>query len=794
MVSITDQTAYMLSRHEDNDFTFVEANPQMYAQDMYGFESMQGYLDGSDYTHPRTTHDSYPSFSSFAAAPMYPEASQQYINGKSSPPLYPIESPELRPPPSNHSTASGPSASSSAMGSPYSNHGQTVTVPEWNSTGLGINPSIVNGNCDGFAQDFGYTTSGMEHELAFTDVNKPHVFVGESSKVSESLSSVSTFVPSNQTDVIGSLSDHDGGDTSTLRSTQSLHSAMTPTSSGSDFFFKSPPTPASSSPLSTRRVSVISLGNSSAAGRTQDCRSSPFFPNVQSFQSDVIEKPSYSTTYHQSPFFTQTSGQFVAPLESSCLSSVNSLYTKFPFVTATVVLEFLLTCGIIDPSLIHQYTGAPVQTPVTSAEQIEFQPHHMYPPPQSPTPSNHSTQSTRPIKRSQSPYISTYQTYPYPQRRPSLMSHQSYGSQDGSFDSDESRDKGRCPNPECGKVFKDLKAHMLTHQSERPEKCPITSCDYHIKGFSRKYDKNRHTLTHYKGTMVCGFCPGSGSAAEKSFNRADVFKRHLTSVHAVEQTPPNSRKKTSGGVNAGKKLAGYAPDATGKCSTCSAMFQNAQDFYEHLDECVLRIVQQEDPSEAINAQRLAEVENDPAVHETLRNNGLPTTTINHYSADEDEEEEDVDDADDDDYTLRGPKSRRPNASKGARISPNGSVQKSRSSHGLTYSKGGVDLRTKGRKKRKDYPTSWGCPTQQMKMKKRVMCAFDGQRRLWKDDMMLSTDYEVRIPLSDGKSYVTDLDVQTLKRAEAFHNATEEEKGPFEDKIDLEELMAVKNES
>jgi hypothetical protein len=182
------------------------------------------------------------------------------------------------------------------------------------------------------------------------------------------------------------------------------------------------------------------------------------------------------------------------------------------------------------------------------------------------------------------------------------MSHQSYGSQDGSFDSDESREKGRCPNPECGKVFKDLKAHMLTHQNERPEKCPIATCDYHIKGFARKYDKNRHTLTHYKGTMVCGFCSGSGSSAEKSFNRADVFKRHLTSVHAVEQTPPNSRKKTSGGVNAGKKLAGYAPDATGKCSTCSAMFQNAQDFYEHLDDCVLRRVQQEDPSEAINAR------------------------------------------------------------------------------------------------------------------------------------------------------------------------------------------------
>jgi hypothetical protein len=278
-------------------------------------------------------------------------------------------------------------------------------------------------------------------------------------------------------------------------------------------------------------------------------------------------------------------------------------------------MKSLLTCGITDPSLIHQYAGAPVPTSVTGGEQIEFQQHHMYPPPQSPTPSNYSAQSSRPIKRSQSPYLNLYQTYPYPQRRPSLMSHASYGSQDGSFESDENREKGRCPNLECGKLFKDLKAHMLTHQNEK--KCPIATCDYHIKGFAREYDKNRHTLTHYKGAMVCGFCPGSGSSAEKSFNRADVFKRHLTSVHAVEQTPPNSRKKIFGGVNAGKKLAGYAPDATGKCSACSVMFQNAQEFYEHLDDCVLRIVQQEDPSEAINAQRLAEVENDPAVHETL---------------------------------------------------------------------------------------------------------------------------------------------------------------------------------
>jgi hypothetical protein len=330
---------------------------------------------------------------------------------------------------------------------------------------------------------------------------------------------------------------------------------------------------------------------------------------------------------------------------------------------------------------------------------------------------------------------------------------------------------------------------MLTHQNERPEKCPIQTCDYHIKGFARKYDKNRHTLTHYKGTMVCGFCPGSGSAAEKSFNRADVFKRHLTSVHAVEQTPPNSRKKTSGNINSAKKLSGYAPDATGKCSTCSGTFSNAQDFYEHLDDCVLRIVQQEEPSEAINAARLAEVEEDQDVHETLRNNSLPTTT-NIYSADEDEEDEDLEDENDDDFTLRSKSSRKGRGNK----NPINGVQKSR---GLTHSKGGVTLNTKGRKKRKDYPSSWGCPTAQMKMKKRVLCVFDGQRRLWKDDMMLDTDYEVRMKLTDPKAYVTDLDVQTMRRADAFHEATEEEKGPWISDdltgMDLEKLMEVKRE-
>lgn len=167
----------------------------------------------------------------------------------------------------------------------------------------------------------------------------------------------------------------------------------------------------------------------------------------------------------------------------------------------------------------------------------------------------------------------------------------------GIFDSS----KEICPIPTCGRHVKDLKAHMLTHQNERPEKCPIATCEYHTRGFARKHDKVRHTLTHYKGRLTCGFCPSS--AGEKTFNRADVFKRHLTSVHGVEQTPPNARRKIP--APGGTKRSG---EISGICSTCGNGFASAQDFYEHLDDCVLRFVLLSDPSEAINKKLLTSVE------------------------------------------------------------------------------------------------------------------------------------------------------------------------------------------
>lgn len=427
-------------------------------------------------------------------------------------------------------------------------------------------------------------------------------------------------------------------------------------------------------------------------------------------------------------------------------------------------------------------------TRFTGGQQPHSQPNFAFPasPP--------LTVSPHPPSNNTSPFIHNNDYRPYSPFSPfqsplvSLDSNFSGEQTDSGYNTEQ---KQRCPHPDCGKVFKDLKAHMLTHQIERPEKCPIKTCDYHVKGFAKmsvpsylaspigviltskpcRYDKNRHTLTHYKGTMVCGFCPGSGTASERAFNRADVFKRHLTAVHGVDQTPPNSRKRALsnlGGGSTNKKLTDYAHDATGKCSTCPHIFTNAQDFYEHLDDCVLRVVQQGVPPD--------DRESPAEAHDTLEELRLPTPATKTTADEDSDDDMDEEMVDDDPTTRTDLKPSIPPTNQCKGNPPNG-VQKSR---GLTPSRGGVSLPTNTRKgkKRRDYSSSWG-DKGQITMKKRVIAVFEGERRLTKDDMILSTEHEVRVKLADGKSYVTNLDVQTTKRVEGFLGASTEEKGSGE---------------
>ncbi|KAK6540543.1 hypothetical protein TWF694_009334 [Orbilia ellipsospora] len=217
----------------------------------------------------------------------------------------------------------------------------------------------------------------------------------------------------------------------------------------------------------------------------------------------------------------------------------------------------------------------------------------------------------------------------------------------------------------CGKVFRDLKAHQITHMDERPEKCPIPTCEYAKKGFARKYDCQRHTLTHYKGTMVCGFCPGSGLPSEKTFNRADVFKRHLMSVHNVEQTAPNGKPKKAsargGSVSSSGSPRAPSFQAAGKCSTCNATFANAQQFYEHLDDCVLSKVVKPEPEGDINSKNLESVNDLEEVQESLAAHGLLNSDgveVNDAEVSDEEEEESEDDDDKTDPSFGAKKTKK----------------------------------------------------------------------------------------------------------------------------------------
>lgn len=400
------------------------------------------------------------------------------------------------------------------------------------------------------------------------------------------------------------------------------------------------------------------------------------------FHTPAGSPHSTSHSFHEQPPHLSASSESGASVSSSAMGSPTHFNESWNPMGLGLTSGFEYSGMIaaeksfVDPNLIQPFAYAP-QSPF---HEMPTMPSPFFPiieQPPSPALSHISSQSQRPgsarIKQgSVSPFLRTQQYHPYPQfagqRRGSVTSlhSQHSGSSRKSGSSyeldDETREKGMCPLPECGRVFKDLKAHLLTHRNERPEKCPIATCEYNHKGFARKYDKNRHTLTHYKGTMVCGFCPGSGSAAEKSFNRADVFKRHLTSVHGVEQNPPNSRKKGPGG----RKAHSGQGNVAGTCSTCSVTFANAQEFYEHLDDCVLRVVQQADPSEAINQRLLTSVAEDKDVTETLDRNGLSKSieyTIPSY--DDEEEDDEEDEPDNDDHTDDTYGSRRSRSGKGA---------------------------------------------------------------------------------------------------------------------------------
>lgn len=280
-------------------------------------------------------------------------------------------------PPSILSSASG---TSSAVGSPYSHATSNIPGQEhWAETqrGLGIDPGIVR--TEGFGHDI-YPLHPVENDLDFNNDKFPNSFVGESTKVlssSASASSISSSVSSSSASqnfipalsalplvldtsmvtrnvtidtILNEVKSKIDTPTHLISPASARGMKISPASPHGGYSlhsplqmngsFKSPKTPASAmSPFTPRATPPTGAWQHDFRRHPMTACGDSKTPQSPSPSLDRFHPygrrtpPSYSQAqFHklqpQSPFFSQSSGRFIAPLESSCWFSL----TVIPFL------------------------------------------------------------------------------------------------------------------------------------------------------------------------------------------------------------------------------------------------------------------------------------------------------------------------------------------------------------------------------------------------------------------------------------------------------------------------------
>lgn len=195
--------------------------------------------------------------------------------------------------PSNMSTASAPSAPSSAVGSPRSTQGQPAPMPDWAHQGV-MSPGIVGSHEYYAGTEYSFAPPGMEDlaPFAYTDATKPPGFVGE-------LPQTPIVAPEQQQQTLGPLSPCPSRRESFC--TFSSESGLSMNNPSETAYAQTVMSPLS--PESSRKPSMFASPDTTSL-------SSPTAPGWTSPTTQV------------SPFFSQSSGHFIAPLGSSCWFSL----------------------------------------------------------------------------------------------------------------------------------------------------------------------------------------------------------------------------------------------------------------------------------------------------------------------------------------------------------------------------------------------------------------------------------------------------------------------------------------
>ena len=299
--------------------------------------------------HASASYESYPQFAAYSSAsPAYfgarnapfeaPKSGQPLQHHNPSGPPSPSTSQTFENPPSNMSSASGASAqstASSADGSPYANPTHSLPYQEkWGPLGLGLGPEIVNTdacvhNCfqpTSFDNEFVLEESKFAHCVGEYEKNFSSSFP-TSHSVSSSMSSGSA----SQSHLPAFCSSPSALETKFNPRDVTIDSILEEANSR----IQNPKqliSPVSSASATTSPTIIPSKHhNASPVGRRQSFKS----PVIPASASSPQQSPNRLNSYgrpaptptspsqvqfhnNQNSFFCQSSGRFVAPLESSC--------------------------------------------------------------------------------------------------------------------------------------------------------------------------------------------------------------------------------------------------------------------------------------------------------------------------------------------------------------------------------------------------------------------------------------------------------------------------------------------
>ena len=303
---------------------------------------------------------------------------------------------------SSVSGASGQSTASSVVGSPYSHATQSLPSQEqWTDAQLGLGIAVGTFHSDRFGNDI-FPTANIDNDLLFEDGKYPSSFVGKSRNISPSSVTISHSSPSVVSSslsrnlastfhtpqlaldtsiaardvtidtILEEVNSSIGPSSQVGSPVSALSTRASPTAFGASRppvpssprtagSFKAPTTPASamssfaargfSPPASQQRISrrhSTAVCGDVNVQRTPPTASSRFHPYGR-----PIFPPIHQDRVHdiqsQPPFFSQSSGRYVPPLESSCWFSL-IVFLAFPLISSSISLDvqiLLLVIGFV---------------------------------------------------------------------------------------------------------------------------------------------------------------------------------------------------------------------------------------------------------------------------------------------------------------------------------------------------------------------------------------------------------------------------------------------------------------